>query len=164
MKKFKILFFGLFLSFLICSCANDEYTSDSQIDESALKVGTFVDGDFQIYNEPRLRAEWEQTLKKEGFDVQLFNFKVVKTTKTKTGVIPTILTAQSTDLMLKTAIEIEERNGVFFEIRAAAKLTCSGCAEGCDPWKNDDGKWVCTWCIPAEPDNCKKTVTIEIDL
>lgn len=165
MKKFETLIFGLFISFLICSCTHEEHTTELQKDDSALKIGTIVNGEFKFDNKSVFKAQWEQSLKDDGFDVQLSNFEIDYSDVGLDGVTETILIAQSADQTFKTAIQIEEINSEYFKVAKAGTLTCTGCTIGCYPKKvtiDSVLQWICMPCLIG--DECVKTVTIEIEL
>jgi hypothetical protein len=74
-----------------------------------------------------------------------------------------LLVASNEDSTIKTAVGLViDGNSFYQEVSAVQNggttCTCTGCTEGCNPYKGSNGLWYCDSCSLL-PNNCTKSVT-----
>jgi len=126
------------------------------------EVARMEEGTLKILNPNQLKAEFKLISKSQGYNPEYSNqFKLVEGDKSITAFNSYLLILTSVDQTLKTAIEVAEKDGVFYKIGDSTTVNCLGCWRGCDP-KKVNGKYICTDCEIANS-NCTKSVSVVIE-
>lgn len=104
-----------------------------------------------------IKDKWENTLRKEGFDVKLEKFEILEGFNSEKGSKIYFLKSTSSDgtIEIGAFINKTDKNGVYS--LAGKTCTCTGCPTGCN-LVISNGNCSCSSC-PGPNKSCTKTET-----
>lgn len=134
-------------------------------DPFANTIGAVENGTFVATTRKALKKQWEEHLQNKenpAASLHLNQTTPVKLTGFKLAEQydgSFLLIASSADGTVKIGSQVEKRpEGLALK---GVIVTCSGCTEGCEPQKTEEGHYRCTDCYSSG--TCTKTVTAEYD-